>query len=102
MNLSFRSQQALEGARQYLDSTRGHADCVCAECKFAQMFAVQPRALCKHPAGPQRGRVLFAGGPACVAFQALPGVDLRMARYAVLEAPDQLDAGFAAGVMHAA
>jgi hypothetical protein len=102
MNLSFRSQQALKGARQYLDSTRGHADCVCAECRFADMFAVQPRALCKHPVGPQRGEVLFASAHACIAFQAPPGVDLRMARYAMLEVPDQLAAGFAAEVMHAA
>ena len=102
MNLSFRSQQAFEGAQQYLSATRGHADCVCAECKFAQMFAVQPRALCKHPAGPMRGQVLFAGGPACIAFQALPGVDLRMARYAMLEAPDELDDSFSAEVTNAA
>jgi hypothetical protein len=38
---------------------------VCAECRHAQLFAVQPRALCTREGSPLAGRVLFAGQPAC-------------------------------------
>jgi hypothetical protein len=39
---------------------------VCAECAHAQLFAVQPRALCTCEVSPMGGKVLFAGQPACV------------------------------------
>jgi hypothetical protein len=38
---------------------------VCAECRYAQRFAVQPRALCTRRGAPLEGVVLFAGQPAC-------------------------------------
>ena len=38
---------------------------VCAECRHAQLFAVQPRAVCTRPGAPLEGAVLFAGQPAC-------------------------------------
>jgi hypothetical protein len=38
---------------------------VCAECRHAQLFAVQPRALCTREGSPLACRVLFAGQPAC-------------------------------------
>ena len=38
---------------------------VCAECRYAQLFAVQPRAVCTRPGAPLEGAVLFAGQPAC-------------------------------------
>jgi hypothetical protein len=41
---------------------------VCAECRCAQPFAVQPRAVCTRPGAPLEGAVLFAGQPACAQF----------------------------------
>ena len=41
---------------------------VCAECGYAQRFAVQPRALCTRRGAPLEGAVLFAGQPACAQF----------------------------------
>jgi hypothetical protein len=38
---------------------------VCAECRHAQLFAVQPRALCTCESSELAGNVLFAGQPAC-------------------------------------
>jgi len=38
---------------------------VCAECKHAQLFAVQPRAVCTCQSSASAGKVLFAGQPAC-------------------------------------
>ena len=38
---------------------------VCAECRHAQLFAVQPRALCTLAGAPLEGQVLFAGQPGC-------------------------------------
>ncbi len=38
---------------------------ICAECAHAQLYAVQPRALCTGAASPLRGKVVFAGQPAC-------------------------------------
>jgi hypothetical protein len=41
---------------------------VCAECRYAQLFAVEPRALCTRKGGLEEGHVLFAGQPACAAM----------------------------------
>ena len=38
---------------------------VCAECKYAQLFAVQPRAVCTCQSSASAGRIVFAGRPAC-------------------------------------
>jgi hypothetical protein len=38
---------------------------VCGECAHAQLFAVQPRALCMCEGSPFRDKVLFAGQPGC-------------------------------------
>jgi hypothetical protein len=38
---------------------------VCAECRHAQLFAVQPRLICKKHGAPLEDAVLFAGQPAC-------------------------------------
>ncbi len=43
---------------------------VCAECRHAQLFAVQPRVLCTCHGSPTHGEVLYAGRPACA--QVLP------------------------------
>ncbi len=39
---------------------------ICAECRFAQLFAVQPRVLCTCRSSELAGKVLFAGQPACL------------------------------------
>jgi hypothetical protein len=38
---------------------------VCAECAHAQLFATKPLAVCTHERSGLRGRVLYAGRPAC-------------------------------------
>jgi hypothetical protein len=38
---------------------------VCAECTHAQLFAMRPLAVCTHERSCSRGRVLYAGRPAC-------------------------------------
>jgi hypothetical protein len=38
---------------------------VCADCLFAQVFAVQPRALCTHPTADLRGAAVPAARPGC-------------------------------------
>jgi hypothetical protein len=38
---------------------------VCAECAHAQLFAMRPLAVCTHEWSGSRGRVLYAGRPAC-------------------------------------
>jgi len=52
---------------------------VCAECAHAQVFAVQPRALCTCEEAPCRGRVLFAGQPGCPQLVPRRGTDPIMA-----------------------
>jgi hypothetical protein len=41
------------------------AQAVCGDCRYAQLFALQPRAVCTHPWAPERGKVLPANQPAC-------------------------------------
>ena len=86
MNLDFRSEVLLDGAHRFEQAA--HRPCVCAECKYAQLFAVQPRALCQHPTAFLAGRVLFAGQPSCADFVALRGVDVRLGAYVAVTAPD--------------
>lgn len=38
---------------------------MCAECAHAQLFATRPLAVCTYAWGGSRGRVLYAGRPAC-------------------------------------
>jgi hypothetical protein len=52
---------------------------VCAECEYAQLFAVQPRALCTCHGGPHEGEVLFAGQMGCPNLAPRSGADLLMA-----------------------
>ena len=80
MNLDFRSEVLLEAAHRFEEAA--HERCVCAGCKYAQLFAAQPRALCAHPTAVLRGSILFAGQPACADFVAQRGVDVRLAAHA--------------------
>ena len=41
---------------------------VCAECRHAQLFAVQPKVLCTGHGAPFEHEVLFAGRPACASM----------------------------------
>ena len=40
---------------------------ICAECEHAQLFAVQPRAVCTCRGSAWSGKIVFAGQPACAA-----------------------------------
>ena len=50
---------------------------VCAECRYAQVFAVQDRAKCMHPTAALAGRVLPGGAQPCGDFERdIRGLDL--------------------------
>lgn len=51
---------------------------VCAECRYADLFAVQPRARCTHSEGSFSGLVLFAGQPSCADFAPIGVHDTRL------------------------
>ena len=82
MNLDFRSQVLLDTSHRTQHAHYGRF--VCAECKYAELFAVQPRALCSHPAAAFHGRTLFAGQPGCADFVPQRGVDVRLGLYAAV------------------
>jgi hypothetical protein len=46
-------------------AARSQAPHVCAECRHARVFAVQPWAMCTCEGSPSAGKTLFAGAPAC-------------------------------------
>lgn len=76
MNLDFRSPAPRAGAMAFHD--RSQRSRVCADCKYAQRFTLQPRALCMHDGAPLCGRARPAAQPACAAFAARSPVDLTM------------------------
>jgi hypothetical protein len=41
------------------------AHLVCSECRHAQLYAVQPRAVCTCQGADLEGRLVFSGQPAC-------------------------------------
>ena len=84
MNLYFLSDVPLEAAHRFEDAV--HPRFVCAECKYAQLFAVQPRVLCRHAGAVHSGHVLFAGQPACADFVPLRGMDGRLGAHAAMSA----------------
>ena len=61
--------EVIERQRTSAPPTKLH---VCAECRYALLFAVQPRALCTCQDAAAAGKILFAGQPAC-ADMSLPG-----------------------------
>ena len=66
MNLDFRSEKALEGARAFAAARHdGHR---CGECRFAQVFAVQPRAVCVAGDIESTGKVMTVTRRACRHF----------------------------------
>ncbi len=52
---------------------------VCAECRYADLYALEPRAICTYPLSRFWGRELFAGQPACEDLSPRDGVDLLLA-----------------------
>jgi len=55
---------------------------VCAECRYAQLFAVQPRAVCTRLGNASEGKVTFAGQPACADMEPRGDHDLSLSSYA--------------------
>lgn len=53
---------------------------VCAECRYAQLFAVEPRVLCTLRGASSQGEVLFAGQPACSGIAPRCGDDRTLAQ----------------------
>jgi hypothetical protein len=47
------------------DTVVARAHLVCAECRHAQLFAVQPRAVCTCSGAALEGCLVFSGRPAC-------------------------------------
>ncbi len=58
---------------------------VCADCRFAQLFALQPRAICTHPWAEQRNTVIPAAQPAC--DRSAPRDDDAIALHSYVRAP---------------
>ena len=54
---------------------------VCAECRYADLYALEPRAICTYPLSRFWGRALFAGQPACDDLAPRDGVDLLLTTY---------------------
>jgi hypothetical protein len=52
---------------------------VCLECRYAELFAVQPRARCICPESDFAKQVVFAGRPACAQMMPREGDDLTLA-----------------------
>jgi len=78
MNLDFRCDKAVEGARLYALAIQHHT--TCGECRFAQAFALQPQgAMCTRLHKGHTGRVVTFDLPACSLFEERAGKDLGMA-----------------------
>ncbi len=69
------SQQLNPGLASFEDTCSGRS---CAECASAQLYVVQPRALCTEPESAFHGRVVFAGQPACAKMTARGSDDLSL------------------------
>jgi hypothetical protein len=61
------------------------AHLVCNECRHAQLYAVQPRAVCTCPGGEREGELVYSGQPACDCVQPRRG-DERMLAWCSLRA----------------
>ena len=88
MNLDFRSEQAIRGARMFaLAQCSGRT---CADCRFAQPFTLQPSgAVCVHRQYGRTGRSIKLDLPACAEFLARPATDLALTIPAPLKASER-------------
>ena len=71
-----RREEVVDVKRLSARSTKLH---VCAECTYALLFAVQPRAVCTCRGSASAGRVLFAGQPARADMSPRDGRELVLA-----------------------
>ena len=69
-----RGRQSADG-----DPRVARAHVVCAECRHARLFAVQPRAICTCRGAPLEGSIVFSGQPACAHIQPRQGDDRMLA-----------------------
>lgn len=83
MNLDFRSAASLEGALEF--SRHAGGPHVCADCRFAQLFALQPRAVCTHADELRSGTVLPVTQHACRGFAPKGHADLTLSCAAVAQ-----------------
>ena len=60
---------------------------VCAECKYAQLFAVRPRAVCTREGSAAAGKTLFAGQPACPDMSPRDDAELVLSIYGLQRMP---------------
>jgi len=85
MNLDFRCERAVEGARGYAAARyNGHQ---CGECQFAQLFALEGRAECVATGNEHLGQMRIMTSPACQRFVLRPAGEVVMARF--VAAPTQ-------------
>jgi hypothetical protein len=54
---------------------------ICADCRYSQVLAVQPRTVCTHPTAAFAGSVLCAAQVACAAFAAGRGGSLSLSSF---------------------
>ena len=78
MNLDFRCERAMAGASIFAVAT--HQSHTCAECRNAQLFALQSHgALCAQFNGRRERRSILVEQPACGNFEQRPSNDLELA-----------------------
>ena len=51
----------------------------CADCRFSEIYAEQPRALCTCAESPFSGKAVFSGQPVCAAACPRTGEELALA-----------------------
>ena len=69
------------------------AHLVCSECRHAQLYAVQPRAVCTCPGAEREGEVVYSGQPACDRVESRRGDERTLAWCSLRAASTQLRFG---------
>ena len=77
MDLDFRTSAPPERAPIFERRPHGHP---CAECRYAQVFAAQPRAVYVASAGAHAGHIMSATHAACTLYVTRPADDTGMAQ----------------------
>ena len=75
------------------DAFVARAHLVCSECRHAQLYAVQPRAVCTCPGAEREGEVVYSGQPACDRVEARRGDERTLAWCSLRAASTQLRFG---------
>lgn len=85
MNLDFRCEKAIAGARAYAAARySGHQ---CGDCQFAQLFAVEDRAACVATGNEHLGQMRVMTSPACARFAERPMGEVTMATFVAASTP---------------